>query len=58
MLLLIPKNGGNMSIISDQGMLRFKVFAKDVKMETVVGKVHIEVPIYAHLSRREHLLLG
>lgn len=47
-----------MSIISDQGMLRFKVFAKDVKMETVVGKVHIEVPIYAHLSRREHLLLG
>jgi hypothetical protein len=40
--ILFPKNGGNMSITSDQGMLGFRVLAKDVKMETVAGKVNEE----------------
>jgi hypothetical protein len=55
-LLLIPKNGGNMSITFDQGMLGFQVLAKDVKVETVVGKVLIE-PIYAHLSYSRNILV-
>jgi hypothetical protein len=57
-LFLIQKNGGNMSITFDQGMLGFRDFAKDVKMETVVGKVHIKVPIYVHLSRSGNILVN
>ena len=36
------RQGRNMSIIFDQGMLGFQVFAKDVEMERVVGKILIE----------------
>lgn len=38
-------------------MQGFQVFAKDVKMEMVIGKVLIEVPIYAHPSRSKYLLV-
>ena len=46
-----------MSITSDQGMLGFQVLAKDVKMETVAGKVLIE-PIYAHLWYSRSILVN
>lgn len=39
-----------MSIIFDQGMLGFQVFAKDAEMERVVGKILIEF-LYKLISR-------
>lgn len=46
-----------MSITFDPGMLGFQVSVKDVKMETVAGKVLIEVHIYACLSHSAQVLM-